>query len=78
MEKHFILVFYMKQPATVVSVDEVLRRVADGIKLEWLFVQEDKQVCKISLVRTALVALHEGLYATGLFKEIKLFEHVEW
>jgi len=78
MEKHFILVFYMKQMTTVVAVDEVLQRVADGVKLEWLFVQDNRQVCKISIVRAALAALHEGLHATGLFKEIKLFEHVEW
>lgn len=78
MEKHFILVLYIKTAATPVMVDAVMSKVADGVKVEWAFVQEQKQVCKISTVREALKPLHDGLFATGLYKEIKLFEHVEW
>jgi hypothetical protein len=57
---------------------QVLMKVANSIKIEWSFTVEQKQVYKISTARTTLKELHDELHATALYKEIKLFEHVEW
>lgn len=53
MKKHFILELYLKAASLPLAVHAVMAHIADGVSVEWAFMEEQRHMCKIRVTRAA-------------------------